>query len=215
MFENEFEWFAAYASSYWYENVYRFFEENESSISKIFQKIMTYRIDSDTKILWYIIQKRFLSCISETKIRRILINVHDKDEYWRKENILIKLRKLVYWFNQSENVIKYIADCVKCVRHESAFRFQFLHSIKNFHSFQFLKMNYIDFLTKISDDNVCIFHIIDYLTRFFFIYVCFFVTSKNTQRCLRILFTFYDFSKAFYTDREIHFDVEKIRAFFK
>lgn len=84
-----------------------------------------------------------------------------------KKKILIKLKNLIYWFNQSENVARYIVECVECVRYDFVFKSQSLHFIKIFHPFQFLKINYIESLIKIFNDNVYIFHIIDYLIRFF------------------------------------------------
>lgn len=213
--EKKSDWIFAYASSNWYENTYRFLEKNEVSASVVFRKTMIFRVDSDIKILWVTFRKQFMPCISEIKILRILLNVHDKNNHWKKKKILIKFRNFVYWSNQFENVAKYIAECVKCARHDSVLQFQFLHFIKIFHSFQLLSMNYIELLNRISNNNVYILHIIDYLIRFFFIYVCLSATTENIQRNFRILFTLYDQSKIFYIDRGTHFDVEKIRTFLK
>ena len=104
---------------------------------------------------------------------------------------------------------------MECARHGPAFRFQSLHSIKVSHPFQFLGMDYIGPLVRIFNGNVYIFHIIDYLIRFFFIYACPSVISENIQRCLRILFFLYGLLRAFYTDRGTHFDVKEIRAFLR
>lgn len=80
-------WAAVYAFSYWYEKVYRFLKKNKNSNFETFQKIRSYRVDSDIKILWIIIRKRVLFCIFEIKILRVLKNIHDKKNHWKKRNI--------------------------------------------------------------------------------------------------------------------------------
>ena len=76
-------------------------------------------------------------------------------------------------------------------------------------------MNYIDSMTIIINRNSHILYVINYFTRFFFTFVCFFVKSENTLRCLKILFFMYEISRAFYNDFETHFEFEMIRTFLK
>ena len=83
------------------------------------------------------------------------------------------------------------------------------------HFFQLMKMNYIDSLTIIINENFYILHIIDYFIRFFFIYVCSFAKSENILRCLKKFFFMYEISRAFYNDFETHFEFEMIRIFLK
>lgn len=144
-----------------------------------------YRIDSNIKLLWIIIWKCFLFCIFKTKILKIFINVHNKGDHWKKKT-LIKFRNLIYWFNQPKNIVRYIFDCVKCVRHELTLKFQFLHFIKIFHSFQLLKMNYIDLFFRTFNDNIYIFHIINYLIRFFL----FMFASQLFRKMFNFVFEF-------------------------
>lgn len=143
-----------------------------------------------------------------------MINVHDKGEHWRKKNPS-KFRNLIYWSNQIKDIFFYINGCLKCAKHDFFFRFQLLHIIKMLYFFQLLNMNYIETLFKITNNNFFTLHIFDYFTRHFFIYVCSFVTSKNIIRNVNIFFVFYELFKVFYIDYETHFDVDKIRNFFK
>lgn len=192
-----------------------FLNKNEVSSVEVFQKFMKYRVDSNIRFLWIIIRGQSLSCIFEIKILNVLRNVHDNDNHWGKKEILFKLRSFVYWPNQSEDVSRYITECVKCVCHESVMRSQSFHFIKVIHFFQLMRMNYIKSLFKIINENIHILHIIDYFMRFFFIYACLLTRSENIIRCLKILFVLYKLFKTFYIDSKIHFDAEEIRNFLR
>ena len=176
---------------------------------------MKYRIDSNIKFLWMFKIEINFSCIFEIKIKSIFYNVHDQNDHWRKNEIITKLRNVIYWLNQTENVMCYIAECMKCVKHKSAIRTQSFHSINVMHFFQLMRINYIDLLTITINENFHILYVIDYFIRFFFIFACFSVKSKKILRCLKILFFMYEISRAFYNDFETHFDFEMIRIFLK
>ena len=140
---------------------------------------MNYRIDFDIKFLWMFKTEINLFCISEIKVKSIFYNVHDQDDHWEKNEIITKFRNIVYWLNQTENVIRYIAEYMKCVRHESVIRIQFFHSINVIHSFQLIKMNYIDSLAITTNENFHILHIMNYFIRFFFLFTS--VISLNQK----------------------------------
>jgi len=61
-------------------------------------------------------------CVFKTKVRSLLLEAHDQADHWVKTDTLARLQELCYWFNQSEDVKKYIADYLKCAHHESATR---------------------------------------------------------------------------------------------
>jgi len=61
-------------------------------------------------------------CVFKTKVRSLLLEAHNQADHWVKTDTLARLQELCYWFNQSEDVKKYIADYLKCAHHESATR---------------------------------------------------------------------------------------------
>lgn len=176
---------------------------------------MIYRVNKNTEILWKAHDEISISCILEMKIQSNLEKAHDESKHWEKKNILTKLREIVYWSNQFENVTKYIRECLKCARYKSIIRFQLLHLISVTHSFQLLKINYINFMKITNNENTHIFYVIDYMFRFFFTFACLSVKSNDTLKSLKILFSMYELFMIFYIDFETHFDAKKIRNFFK
>ena len=131
MFEDDWNsWRNEYMRSEWFKDYYIYLENEilfERS-AKVLRKIFDHRIDS-TDLLWICHKDTFLSCISEEKIVSILRKVHDNSDHWNKIITLIKLRNMIYWSDQSENVKRYIAKCIQCARHESVIKSQSLHSI--------------------------------------------------------------------------------------
>ena len=67
---------------------------------------------------------------------------------------------------------------MKCVKHKSVIKIQFLHSINVIHFFQLIKMNYIDSLTITTNENFHILHVIDYFIRFFLFLFVFSLNQK-------------------------------------
>ena len=112
-------------------------------------------------------------------------------------------------------MVRYIAGCIECVKHESAIRIQFFHSISVMHFFQIMRIDYIDSLIIIINENSYIFHVIDYFIRFSFIFVCSFAKPEDIIRCLKIFFSLYEMFRFFYSDSETHFDFSMVRTFFK
>jgi hypothetical protein len=104
---------------------------------------------------------------------------------------------------------------MKCARHESITRSQSLHLITMFHSFQLMRMNYIESLKITTKENTHILHIIDYFTRYSFFFSCSFATVFDIIRSLKILFTLYEKLMIFYTNRETHFNAQEIRDFLR
>ena len=94
----------------------------------------------------------------------MLRGAHDYGGHWGKEGKLAKLRTLVYWPKQSEDVEMYIRECLECARHGPATRPQPLHPIQVFHLMQLLGMDWLGPLPETPRGNKCIFHVIYYFS---------------------------------------------------
>ena len=73
--------------------------------------------------------------------------MHDLKNHWAKEETLTRLRKYIYWSEQSADVECYIEECIHCVCHDSATWSKLLQLIVVMRFFQFFDMNYIEFLS--------------------------------------------------------------------
>ena len=145
----------------------------------------------------------------------VLRKVHDDDEHWIRITILIKLRNMIYWSNQSRDVERYIKRCLTCARHEFVIRFQSLNSIHVFRSFQLVDMNFIDALSKISKKNSFVFHFMNYFSRFF---VTIFISIANVENvilALEYVFNAYQKSVKIYCDEDQHFHNEELKKWLK
>ena len=142
-----------------------------------------------------------------------LIEVHDNEGHWAKTGILVKLRGLAYWPQQTKDVKRYIAECIKCARHGPATRSQSLHSIFIWFPFWLLDMNFISPMKSITSGSLYIFHVIDYFSRFSVAYACKTANASDVISSLKDVFVKYATSRAIYCDRGQHFDNMKIREF--
>ena len=209
-------WNTAYRKSDWFEITYQILVDMNSkcflNVRKFF-KIMNYRIDSKN-IFWKNHNFIYLSCISERKILSTLKTVYDNDEHWTKQNILTKFRNLMYWFLMSADVKKYIQKCIQCVFHESAQKFQLLHSIRVKRSFQFIDFDFIEPLSVTKRGFCHVFYIMNYLFRFFIIFSTMTVNVEDVISALKKNFILYVKSENIYCDREQRFENFRIKFFF-
>ena len=174
---------------------------------------MNFRIDFHIKILWKHHQNLFLSCISKFKILKILKQIHDENDHWIKQKTIAKFRKIVYWSFQSTNVKKYIKKCISCAQHESVQRFQFLQSIRVHDSFQLMKFDFIEFLSKTKIDSIHIFHVMNYFFRFSMTFSFKIVTTKNVVSFLKQIFVRYIKLLNIYCNRKHHFQNTLIKNY--
>lgn len=208
------EWDAGYRGSEWFGFVYRFLQGEEKPKPDTLRKAFKYRIDLTTGVMWiHRGDDAYLPCIPETHVLRILQASHDNGGHWGKEGTLAKLRSLVYWPGQSEDVEKYIKGCIQCARHGPATRSQPLHPIKVFHPMQLLGMDWIGPLPTTSKGMIYIFHVICYFTRFSFTFPCATANSSDVVRFLSLIFVQFRKPLAIYCDRGHHFDSEETKTF--
>ena len=213
---NRKNWQSCYRKFNWFEKYYIYLKnENLSEYnSKIFRKTFNYRTDN-TDFLWISHKNVFLLWISEFKIVSVFRKVHDKSKHWDKVITLIKLRDMTYWSDQSDDVERYIAKYIQCVRHESTTKSQLLHFIQMMHSFDLAIMNFIESFKEIAKNRKYIFHFMNYFTKFSVSTVCKTADASNVIKCLSKMFQRYRKSVKIYCDHKQHFDNEKLRTFLK
>jgi hypothetical protein len=208
------QWKNVYLAFFWFEDIYRLIIVDIVLDAHTFSKFLKYRVDFNFSILWKNHRDVYLFCISESMITTVLRHAHDECDHFQKENILFRLREQVYWFALFTNVERYISDCLECARHDSAQRFQLLHSIIIERSFQLLSFDFIDLLSKISDSrDLYIFHVIDYFSRFFITFSFKTVNASDVLSALERVFILYAISTTVYCDREQHFNNVEITEF--
>ena len=194
-------WQTVYSKSVWCDAIYRFFvEQNETFTANTIKRFFDYRIVTD--ILWIHRREYYLSCIFEIKIRDILVDVHDNSDHWAKIDIMIRLRDKCYWSDQTQNVKRYIIECIDCARHDSATRSQSLNSVFVTCSFQFCDMNFIESLNETISDCRYILMIVCYFNRFIVFFVCKIDNVENVLWCLRLFFAMYRRFYAFYVNSD-------------
>ena len=213
-------WKKAYYDSEWFEDVYRFLENETMSenFKNIVFKFYDYKIYSDTEILWIHRtreEEMFLSCIFEKKVLSVLRKTHDEDDHWAKTTTLIKFRDMTYWSHQIKNVKRYIDECLICARHESAIRSQFLNSIHVFQSFQLTDLNFIDALFKTSKRNSFILHFMNYFSRFSVIVIISTANVEDVISTLKHIFNAYQKSIEIYCDESQHFFNEELKEWLR
>ncbi len=209
--ENVF-WKQTYKHFVWFKNIYRFLIDSTSvSLAKVMRSFMNYWMIDE--VLWIHYKDQYLSCVLEVKVRSLLLKAHDQADHWVKTDTLARLWELCYWLNQSEDVEKYIADCLKCACHESATRLQLLNSVKISFSFQLLDMNFIDSLTATKTENKYIFNVICYFSKKVVSFATFSVNASDVIESLKKIFTWFWRSYIIYCDRRQHFDNSMIRNF--
>jgi hypothetical protein len=210
-----FSWDDAYRAFIWFEIIYRIWTENScysiSLKSEEFAHVMKYRVKNE--ILWKYHRSLYLSCISESKILEMLRAAHDERDHWRKQATLTKIRELVYWSSQSTDVKKYIRECIQCALHDSAIKSQLLQSVRVQRSFQLIEFDFIESLSTIKRESIYIFHVIDYLTRFFMTFSIKTTNAEDVIKSLNQVFFKYVKSSIIYYDREQHFKNFKVKSF--
>lgn len=207
-------WKEAYFASEWFANVYRTHIIDQSfSLFNIFFKAIDYKVDLIIKMLWKHHKNLYLSCVSESKVLRILKQAHDEGEHWAKQGTLAKLRKLVYWSSQFTDVERYIQRYIKCAQHESALKSQFLHSIRVHDPFQLMRFDFIKSLSKIRAGCIYIFHVMDYFSRFSITFSFKIVNAEDVISCLNQVFDRYIRFLGIYCDREHHFQNIVVKDF--
>ena len=207
-------WKMIYRLFYWYEKVYFFLKKTlEKSIVRLMIKAFNYRIIKS--IFWIHREKFYLFCISKRKILNVLKKIHDNANHWVKTDTIIKIRKTCYWFDQSQNVERYIIDCIKCTRHESITKSQSLNLVLMSFSFQLLRINFINFLPVTKFENIYILNIVCYFNRFIISFVRSTTNVKNVIWFLRLYILIYKKSLIFYCDENQHFDNEELKTYLK
>ena len=118
-------WKTVYWAFSWFQSIHHYLLK-ESCSEEIFiqqqvlllKKCLNYRFQNS--ILWYNYCDLIVTCISEEQVSSILYEAHDLEDHWTKEETLTRLRKYVYWSEQSVNVECYIKKCIHCIYHNSA-----------------------------------------------------------------------------------------------
>ena len=114
----------------------------------------------------------------------------------------------------SVDVKRYIQKCIQCVFHKSAQKSQLLHSIRVKRSFQFINFDFIESLSVFKRKCCHVFHVMNYLFRFFIIFFTIIVNVEDVILILKKNFILYIKSKNIYCDRKQHFENFKIKFFF-
>ena len=205
-------WKQIYEIFTWFDEIYELLIDKSNTFSSwIIKKSFDYRIVND--ILWIHHEKNYLSCILEARVLQIFQKTHDDSEHWEKTNTLIKLRDQCYWSSQTQNVERYIVECIDCARHDCVTRSQSLHLVLIIYLFQLIEMNFVDSLSSIKADCRYIFVMICYFFRF----VVSFATKNNNVEnvlwCLKLFFVMYRTSHAIYCDRDQHFLNDVLKEF--
>ena len=130
----------------------------------LLRKCLNYRIQDN--IFWYNYHDFIMMCISEEQIFFILYEAHDLKDHWAKKKTLTRLRKYVYWSEQSANVKCYIEKYIHYVCHDSVTWSQLLQSVIVMRFFQLFDMNYIESLSDTVWENWYIFHVMNYFARY-------------------------------------------------
>ena len=211
-------WDTDYLHSEWFDQIYQYLYISNLSddLSVPFlRKCLNYCLNKE---IWLWVTRRELNllCVSETKVAAVLQKTHNYSDYWRKKNIILKLRELVYWSSQSTDVKKYIQKCLSCVWHYSAQWFQLLHSIVTHHFFQLMIMNFIESLQRsILADQKYILHIMNYFSHYSVTYLSQTVNASDIIKTLNNLFHHFSKFNVFYIDRSQHFENQLMKDYFK
>jgi hypothetical protein len=146
------------------------------------KRFFDYRIIEN--ILW-IHRENF--CISKKKILNVLREAHDNSDHWVKADIIAKIHDTCYWSEMILDVKRYIIECLKCAKHESARRSQSLHFVLTTYSFQLIDMNFIESLIETkSTRHTHILNIVCYFSRFIISFACRTINVKNVTWNLRL-----------------------------
>ncbi len=208
--EKENTWKFAYETSIWFEDIYFFLkEQRQDATAFLMRRSFDYRLIDD--ILWIHRENFYLSCISEKKVLNVLCETHDNSNHWTKASTIANIHDTCYWSKMTLDVKRYIAKCLKCVKHKSARRSQSLHFILTTYSFQLIEMNFIDSLVIIRAEHTYILNVVCYFNRFMILFACRSANVKNFIWSLRLFISMYRTSHAIYCDREQHFDNEMLR----
>ena len=89
------------------------------------------------------------------------------------------------------DVEKYVKKCLQCVFHESIQKFQLLHSIRVKKSFQLIEFDFIEPLPVIKQQCYHIFHVMDYLFRFFITFPIETANAENVISTFEKMFILY------------------------
>ncbi len=201
-FEKENIWKLTYEISIWFEEIY-FFSRNQrqDATASLMRRFFDYRIVRD--ILWIHRKNFYLLCISKKKILDILLKTHDDSDHWANTNIIAKIHDKCYWSEITLDVERYIVECLKCAKHESARRSQSLHSVLTTYLFQLIDMNFIDSLAKTkSAKHTHILNIVCYFSRFMISFACRSINVKDVIWSLRLFVSMYRTSHVIYYDRD-------------
>ena len=211
-------WDTDYLCSEWFSQTYQYLYisnlSDDLSVSFL-RKCLNYCLDKEIW-LWITWRELHLLCVSETKIVTVLQKTHNYSDHWEKKNIILKLKRLVYWSSQSTDVKKYIQRCLSCVWHYSAQQFQLLHSIVTYHPFQLMIMNFIRPLQRsISVSQKYILHIMNYFSWYSVTYFSQIADASDIIKTLNDLFHHFSKSDIFYIDRDQHFENQLMKDYFK
>ena len=211
-------WDTDYLHSEWFDQIYQYLYISNLSDNlsvPFLRKCLNYCLNEETW-LWVTRKELNLLCVSEMKVAAVLQEIHDHSDHWEKKNIILKLRKLVYWSSQSTDMEKYIQRCLSCVWHYSAQQSQLLHSIVTHHLFQLMIMNFIRPLQRsTSADQKYILHIMNYFSHYSVTYLSQTADASDIIKTLNNLFHHFSKSDVFYIDRDQHFENQLMKDYFK
>lgn len=211
-------WKKIYERSNWFETYYFYLNQKilfKKFAKRIIEKILNHKLNSNIDFVWIHHRNKYFFCISKKKILSLLRQMHDENEHWAKNIILICFKSINYWSKQIVNVEKYIIECVLCVKHGFVTKSQSLNFVKIFHSFQLTKMNFIGSLREIFSKNKFIFHFMNYFNR-----NSIFINSKNVnaidvKKAFQYIFIICKTSIKIYCDKKQHFFNEEFKQWFK
>ena len=211
-------WDTDYLRSEWFGQTYQYLyigNLSDNLSAPFLRKCLNYCLNEEA---WLWVTRRGLNllCVSETKVAAVLQKTHDHSDHWGKENIILKLRELVYWPSQSTDMKKYIQRCLSCAWHYSAQRFQLLHPIVTHHPFQLMVMNFIEPLQRsTSAGQKYILHIINYFSCYSVTYPSQTADASDIIKALNNLFHHFSKPDVFYIDRGQHFENQLMEDYFK
>jgi hypothetical protein len=208
-------WHDDYVASTWFGEIYKLLKGMiPDPTPQLLKKAFNYRVIDN--ILWIRRHDTDLPCIPEARVLHVLQEVHDHSGYWAKTGTMARLRQHgYYWPGQSEDVERYIAGCIDCVRHGPATRSQPLNPVLVTYPFQLIGIDFIGPLSKTASGHVYILNIVYYFTRFIVPFATKTANVEDVIWCLRLLFAMYRTPHAIYCDRGQHFLNEELREFLR
>lgn len=161
--------------------------------------------------MWYRQADTWRICLLEQQVSKALYKAHDEGGHFAVAITMKKLRN-VYWPTMLSDTQSYILGCLTCAKYGPKQRSQPLSKVLVTRPMELMGADFCGPFQYVPERWRYLLVVIDYFSRYVWVYGCCTASSQEVVRCLRDLFQKEGSPIGFYVDSGSHFE-RQVREF--